>query len=212
MTFFVYISDACAADAQQFGVTDHLAELALTIERDQAFWQLEAFEYPFWVKKRLGNRHTRLICRLESHHVGATLHHVLVCLRILQRGGRDYEQLFMNIKKYGEDLYRQINPANVVAALQQRCQDNRLTALPVPSTEENEFIYAVRSQYQHTELHHQRDMMYDSWSWVEQSSTRFEEAMLHEIADRLQQKLPELPTAAQAGDQSVLDYTLGEKD
>ncbi len=210
MTFFVYISDTCAADAKQFGVTDYLADLALTIERDQAFWQLEAFEYPFWVKKRLGNRHTRLICRLESHHVGATLHHVLVCLRILQRGGRDYEQLFMNIKKYGEDLYRQINPANVVAALQQRCQDNRLTALPVPSTEENEFIYAVRSQYQHTELHHQRDMMYDSWSWVEQSSTRFEEAMLHEIADRLQQKLPELPTAAQAGDQSVLDYTLGE--
>lgn len=210
MTFFVYISDACAVDAQQFGVTDHLAELALTIERDQAFWQLEAFEYPFWVKKRLGNRHTRLICRLESHHVGATLHHVLVCLRILQRGGREYEQLFTNIKKYGEDLYRQIDPAKVVAVLQQRCQDDHLTALPVPSTEENQFIYAVRSQYQHTELHHQRDMMYDSWSWVEQSATRFEESMLHEIADRLQQQLPELATAAQADDQSVLAYTLGE--
>lgn len=59
MTFFVYISDACAADAQQFGVTDHLAELALTIERDQAFWQLETFEYPFSVNKRLCNRHKR---------------------------------------------------------------------------------------------------------------------------------------------------------
>lgn len=210
MTFFVSISDKCTADAKQFGVTEYLQELASTIERDQAFWQLEAFEYPFWVKKRLGNRHTRLICRLESHQVGAIQHHVLVFLRVLQRGGREYEQLFVNIKKYGEELYRQVDHAEILRELNQRSQETALVPLPSPSQEENGFIYAVRSQYQHTELHHQRDMMYDCWSWVEQSSAKFEEEMLREIADRLVQVIGESSVAAMSRDGQTDVYLLGE--
>lgn len=210
MTFFVYISDACMADAKQFAVTEHLHNLVESIERDQAFWQLEAFEYPFWVKKRLGNRHTRLVCRLESQQMGSAHHHVLVCLRILQRGSRDYQQLFFNIKKHGEELYRQQDFSALPTWLDRRCQNTEISALPNPSEQENGFIYAVRAQHQYTELHHQRDMMYDSWSWVEQSAALFDDHMLEQVALRLQQAVDTLPALIDHSTDQTAVYPLGE--
>jgi hypothetical protein len=82
MTIFVYITDTCREQATKHHINQALDKLVANIEREQAFWRLDSFPYPFWVKKRLGNRHSRLICRLESHQIHGQAQDVLVCLSI----------------------------------------------------------------------------------------------------------------------------------
>ena len=86
MTIFVYITETCLQSAQTHQLTDALQKLANDIEKEQALWRLDTYPHPFWVKKRLGNRHSRLVCRLESHQIDGEMHDVLVCLDIFQRG------------------------------------------------------------------------------------------------------------------------------
>ena len=85
MALFVYVTKQCQQDATKHQLKSELQELVARIEQQQALWSLDAFLHPFWVKKRLGNRHTRLICRIESHTVGGEVHDVLVMMSIMQR-------------------------------------------------------------------------------------------------------------------------------
>lgn len=50
MTIFVYITDTCREQATKHHINQALDKLVANIEREQAFWRLDSFPYPFWVK------------------------------------------------------------------------------------------------------------------------------------------------------------------
>ena len=188
MALFVYVTKQCQQDATKHQLKSELQELVARIEQQQALWSLDAFLHPFWVKKRLGNRHTRLICRIESHTVGGEVHDVLVMMSIMQRGSREYEDLFVNIAQKGEALYqRTVVREDILSHLSLRLTAQDVPHKPSLSIDETGLLYGVRNQHQHTEHQFQQEMVYDSWTWVEHSPTHLDQQDLQQIALQLRQ-------------------------
>ncbi|WP_297923925.1 3'-5' exonuclease [uncultured Agitococcus sp.] len=186
MAIFVYITEKCQQRAKNHQLTDALDQLVADIEREQAFWRLDAFPHPFWVKKRLGNRHTRLVCRLESHEIEGETHDVLVCLDIFQRGDKEYHKLYLQIRDLGDVLYQQVTDHQLLITwLKERCQQPTLPSLVKPSEEEDLFLYAVPSSANHHEYGNIKDMVYESWSWVEHGLKLCSSQQLEEISQQL---------------------------
>ena len=186
MTLFVYRTAQCHQDAETYGVQDHIDDLTQRITQSQALWGLSAFVHPFWVKKRLGNRHTRLICRIESHKINEEMHDVLVLMRIMQRSDHHYTELFLNIKQNGELMYQEhVQHSVLMTWLKQQVMSPAVQQKPALSEAESSVLYGVRNQFQHTEQQHQQEMVYDSWTWFEKSPVILNEQDWHEVATRL---------------------------
>jgi hypothetical protein len=186
MTIFVYTTTTCRQTAQTHQLTEALEKLASDIEQEQALWRLDAFPHPFWVKKRLGNRHTRLVCRLESHQIDGETHDVLVCLDIFQRGDKYYQKLYWQMREEGENLYHQlVEPQNIKTWLTQRCQKDAPVALPKPNDEEMAFLYSICSAANYEQQGHQQAMVYDSWSWVEHGLRQCSPEQMLDISQQL---------------------------
>lgn len=186
MTLFVYITETCQQSAKKHQLTDALDKLVADIEREQALFRLDSFPHPFWVKKRLGTRHTRLVCRLESHKIEGEIVEVLVCLNIFQRGDKDYDKLYVHIRDSGDVLYRQVTEQSLLKEwLHQRCQQEVLPRLPKPSQEEDVFLYAVPPVTNYHEYGNITERVYESWSWVERGLKLCSPSQLENISEQL---------------------------
>ena len=187
MALFVYVTKQCQLDASKHQLESELGELVARIEQEQALWSLDAFLHPFWVKKRLGNRHSRLICRIESHTLEGEVHDVLVMMSIMQRASREYEDLFVNTAVKGEALYqRTVERDAVIDHVQQRLIMHDAPHKPSLSDDEKGILYGVRNQHQQTEHQFQQEMLYDSWTWVENSLSHLSQIDLRYIAQQLE--------------------------
>jgi superfamily I DNA/RNA helicase len=186
MTIFVYITDTCREQAKIHHINHALDKLAADIEREQAFWRLDSFPYPFWVKKRLGNRHSRLICRLETHQIQGQAQDVLVCLNIFQRGDSQYDKIYWQMVEKGEELYKRVVNVQILKNwLITRCTQHECPSLPPPSLEESDYLYAVRSQQAYIDHGHTKNLIYEAWSWVEYGLSHCSRETLTTIAQRL---------------------------
>ncbi|MBL0231014.1 MAG: hypothetical protein IPP76_09525 [Moraxellaceae bacterium] len=186
MTIFVYITDTCREQATKHHINQALDKLVANIEREQAFWRLDSFPYPFWVKKRLGNRHSRLICRLESHQIHGQAQDVLVCLSIFQRGDSQYSKMYWQMTEKGEELYKQVVDVSALKNwLIDRCKQPESLSLPLPNQEENNYLYAVRSQQTYIDHGHTQNLIYEAWSWVEYGLSHCPHETLNSIAQCL---------------------------
>jgi hypothetical protein len=142
MALLVYVTQQCLQDAAKHQLKSELQELVARIEQQQALWSLDAFLHPFWIKKRLGNRHTRLICRIESHTVDGEVHDVLVMMSILQRSSREYQDLFVNIAVKGEALYqRTLVREDLLYELHQRLMTQDAPHKPSLTDDEKGLLY-----------------------------------------------------------------------
>ncbi len=186
MTIFVYITETCLQSAQTHQLTDALQKLANDIEKEQALWRLDTFPHPFWVKKRLGNRHSRLVCRLESHQIDGEMHDVLVCLDIFQRGDKYYQKLYWQMREEGENLYQQVTESQLIKSwLAERLEKDAPIALPRPNDEEMAFLYSVCTSANYEQQGHQQAMVYESWSWVEYGLRQCSHEQLLDISQQL---------------------------
>lgn len=187
MSFFVYVTEACQQSAREYAVADALDRLRHDIEAEQSLWRLQAFHFPFWVKKGLGNRHVRLISRLESHQIHGQTHEVLVFLDLYQRQDREYRKLYWAIEDTGQALYeRLLAPGVVLDWLQQQLQAADRATTPEPSEAEYAFLYAgtVMSA---PDPAADGARLYESWAWFEQALPHCDEAQLVQLAGQLQQ-------------------------
>lgn len=144
MSLFVYVSDNCVADARTHGLDGEVQRLQDRVEATQSTSLFDPFPPPYLVKKKLGGRQGRLIA--ERRSVGE--HAVIVCLAILIRGHREYEEFAQSPVAYGKRyLSDLVGEQEVVDLVRQRTAARPVEVKPEPSDAEYGLLYGAFSHH-----------------------------------------------------------------
>ncbi|MBF7684653.1 hypothetical protein I2F17_02235 [Acinetobacter sp. B10A] len=112
MKNYVYICKDCLKDVELYDLEQSINKIKNMIEHHHYFSHFEVFEYPYYVRKNIAHRY-RLLVRLNEYSDEQLGHYkVYVFLKVYTRGGKEYENLFINAKSYGDVIYSQCGIKN----------------------------------------------------------------------------------------------------
>jgi hypothetical protein len=133
------------------------------VEDTQSLSLFDPFPPPCLVKKKLGQRQSRLIA--DARHFGE--HTVIVFLAIMIRGSRAYEDEFNRAPQaYWEQYFRDlVSPEELTRYIQERTATAPPPAKPNPGEIEYAFLYGA---FTHHEDSAAEDMVCESREWVDQ--------------------------------------------
>ena len=98
MALYVYITERCRNEARQHNRLSEVEKFAEKIEKVQLLTPFYASNLPY-LKKRF-DRQVRLLAVLHPLEHRGEKHSVVVFLRIMIRGSKEYEQVNLNLEAY----------------------------------------------------------------------------------------------------------------
>lgn len=162
MSLFVYVSENCVEDARKHNLAFEVQRLQDRVEETQSTNLFVPFPPPYLVKKKLGGRQGRLIA--EKRTVGD--HAVIICLALLIRGHRAYEEFSQDPLAYGKRHFVDlVSEAEVTAFVAERTAARPLEVRPDPSEAEYGLLYGAFSH--HGDLAPD-ELVCETQEWVEQ--------------------------------------------
>ena len=161
MAIYAYITDPCAEDARTHGQASLVANLRTSVEHTETLTGFSSFLPTALLKRSVGRKF-----RLLAYRVPVQDDEIILFLRVLGRGSKDYDYFLDNWDTHTEDvLARFMLPPPAAEVLRLHAA---LTALappqrhPEPDAEEQGWLYEVfRAPSQTDEL-----LVLETHSWV----------------------------------------------
>ncbi len=182
MPIYVHVTDTCERDATRHGQTSLLANIKKQVEASQCLIGFDFLPPTPFLKKAL-KRSFRLIgCRVTF---GSD--ELILFLRVLARGGKEYEDFLANWDKEPDRLSQQFQPydeAQLRKIYADLAAEPRVEPPPVPSDEERAWLYEVfRGEDTTDEL-----LILETDAWVRRmraAETREFLALYHQAVEQL---------------------------
>jgi len=164
MALLVFVTDRCEEDAKNHGYLADVEALKKQVEQKQSTSSFDQFPAPYLVKKKLGGRQGRLIADVRS--VGE--HSVVVCLAILIRGHRAYEDGFaVDPIGYGQKHFaNSVSKEALVAFVDERTRTTPPPLHDPPSDIEFGWLYGAFAH--HRSATAPDDLVCETPRWVEE--------------------------------------------
>jgi len=191
MPIYVHVTDDCADEANRHGQSSFIESVQHGVETTQSLTGFDYFLPTPFVKKSLGRSF-----RLIAYRVPIGNDELILFLRVLARGGKEYEYFLKNWDRNTESVTSQFQPYGEAKIQQIYAQ---LTAvpppppLPIPNEEERAWLYEVlRAQSDAEEL-----LILETDAWVKKMrapATREFLALYHQAIEQM--SLDELSPAS----------------
>lgn len=141
MPMFVHVTARCQDDASKHGVMGLVANIKKQVETTQSLTGFDDFHPTAFIKKALG-RSFRMVC----YTVPVGSDDLVLFLRVLARGGNEYEDFLKKWDKDPERLKQQFQPyddAQIRAILASLVAQPTAEIPPAPSEDERAWLYEV---------------------------------------------------------------------
>ncbi len=141
MTLFVHVTEQCNADALRCGQIPFLNNLKVSVENNQALPGFSYFLSTPFLKKSLGKSF-----RLIGYRKPIEDDELILFLRVLPRGDKQYERFLETWETETEYVTRQIQPYTDAQLREIHSECARIAPpqpLPAPNTQEHEWLNSV---------------------------------------------------------------------
>ena len=110
MQWYIYISDTCQQQIQLYHLEEQIEKIKYSVEVERNSHQFETFSHPYYVRKHISHRY-RLLTKIHNYSLDGEDYKVFIFLNIYSRGDKEYKNLYINAKSYGDSIYEQQNIA-----------------------------------------------------------------------------------------------------
>jgi hypothetical protein len=182
MALLVYVTEPCREDAGRHGQSSMIESIKSSIERWQNLTGFELFLPTPFAKRKIGRNF-----RLLAYTVPFGDDELILFLRFVGRGSKDYEHFLSNWSDENSPVIRQLQPYDQIQLRSFYEELTRVTPLPrpgEPSSEERAWLYDVfRKPLPEDEL-----LVLETESWARRmrsSENRDFLALYHQVLEQL---------------------------
>ncbi len=182
MPIYVHVTDDCERDATRHGQTALLGNVKKQVQVTQSLTGFDFYLPTPFVKKTLGRSF-----RMIGYRVPFGTDELILFLRVLARGGNEYEYFLANWDKETERLAQRFQPYDDEQLRRIHAQlaaEPPVEPLPIPSDEERAWLYKVLRDGDATD----ELLILETDTWVKRMrapETREFLALYHEAVDQL---------------------------
>jgi hypothetical protein len=160
VAIYTHITDSCAEDARNHGQTSLVANLQTSVEQTQNLTGFSSFLPTALLKRSVGRKF-----RLLAYRVPVQDDEIILFLRLLGRGGKEYEYFLANWDTHAEEVLARfrVPPTAEVLRIHADLTAVRLAQRhPEPDAEEQAWLYEVFSPANQTD----ELLVLETHSWV----------------------------------------------
>jgi hypothetical protein len=145
MGLYIYVCDQCDKDVMNYSLSSEFERFHTKVLQDQQLSRFDNFPSPFLVKKRMGGKQFRLIAKKWQPHHNSE-HIVVVALRVLKRGSREYGNFSLDAESFGQNhLDNLVSEETLNSYLEEQIKIPAPDPFPVLNESESNYLYNVFS-------------------------------------------------------------------